>query len=63
MDDKKVNDALANGMDVFHRQVIARILAEQPGLAINRCPKCKRVLRTPDARQSIWCGHDWHNGG
>jgi hypothetical protein len=27
---------------------------------INRCPKCKRIVRTPAARQCMWCRHDWH---
>jgi hypothetical protein len=30
-------------------------------LTVNRCPSCKRILRTPFAKQCLWCGHDWHN--
>jgi hypothetical protein len=26
----------------------------------NRCPSCRRIVRTPKARQCLWCGHDWH---
>jgi hypothetical protein len=29
-------------------------------LKINRCPSCNRIVRTPLARQCLWCGHDWH---
>lgn len=29
-------------------------------IQINCCPKCSCVLRTPLARQCLWCGHDWH---
>jgi rRNA maturation endonuclease Nob1 len=27
---------------------------------INRCPACKRIVRTPRAQHCLWCGHDWH---
>ena len=27
---------------------------------VNRCPACNRVVRTPEAKQCFWCGHDWH---
>jgi hypothetical protein len=27
---------------------------------VARCPACNRVLRTPEAKQCFWCGHDWH---
>jgi hypothetical protein len=30
-------------------------------LMVNRCPLCKRILRTPFAKQCLWCDHDWHN--
>jgi hypothetical protein len=29
-------------------------------LVINRCPACSRIVKTPLARQCLWCGHDWH---
>jgi hypothetical protein len=29
-------------------------------LVINRCPECSRIVKTPLARQCLWCGHDWH---
>jgi hypothetical protein len=29
-------------------------------LSVNRCPKCRRIVRTPLAKQCLWCGHDWH---
>jgi hypothetical protein len=25
-----------------------------------RCPKCDRIARTPEAKQCLWCGHNWH---
>jgi len=36
-----------------------RVVRDHPQ-AIVRCPKCARVLRTPRARQCMWCLHDWH---
>lgn len=27
----------------------------------NRCPACRRIARTPVARQCPWCGCDWHD--
>jgi hypothetical protein len=27
---------------------------------VNRCPRCQRIVRTPLARQCLWCGYDWH---
>ena len=32
-------------------------------LSLNRCPACQRLVRTPLARQCLWCGHRWHDGG
>ena len=26
----------------------------------NRCSGCHRLVRTPVAKQCLWCGHDWH---
>ena len=58
--DARVDAALAEGREAFHGQACRRILAENPGLQINRCPRCHRVLRTPLAAQCFWCGEDWH---
>jgi hypothetical protein len=41
---------------------IARVLTEcRDQIQINYCPECSRVLRTPIAKQCLWCGHDWHD--
>jgi|LakMenEpi10Aug09_1017262.scaffolds.fasta_scaffold02245_1 rubrerythrin len=38
-----------------------RLLTNSPdSLFINRCPKCDRIAKTPEAKQCLWCGHDWH---
>jgi hypothetical protein len=43
--DQAVDRLLTNGLD---------------SLFINRCPKCDRIARTPEAKQCLWCGHNWH---
>jgi hypothetical protein len=62
MDDAAVREALAGGIDAFRLRVCKRILAEHCNeVVVNRCPQCKRVARTPKARQCFRCGHDWHD--
>lgn len=59
--DPAIRAALVEGPHVFLRRVRDRLLLQYPGkIAINRCPRCTRVLRSPDARQCFWCGYDWH---
>ncbi len=29
-------------------------------ITVNRCSQCSRIVRTPKAKQCLWCGHDWH---
>lgn len=61
-DDPEINAALADGAEVFRRRVCTRVLTEAAGeLFVNRCPQCRRVVRTPQARQCFWCGLDWHS--
>jgi hypothetical protein len=57
--DPEVEAALANGPDEFRRAVRDRVLRDHPEV-VNRCPKCRRVVRTPRAKQCRWCFHDWH---
>jgi hypothetical protein len=57
----EIDAALAEGPEAFRRRVCRRLLADRGGeVLINRCPGCGRVVRTPQARQCFWCGHDWH---
>ena len=58
----EVAQLLANGDKEFRRIAAARVLRENGGdLTINRCSKCNRIVRTPQARQCLWCGHNWHD--
>jgi predicted RNase H-like HicB family nuclease len=55
-----VDRALSAGWDAFRQSVFQRILSENGDHIFNRCPQCRRIVRTPRARQCYWCGHDWH---
>jgi hypothetical protein len=53
--------ALADGVETFRRRVCRRVLADHGAeVFVNRCPSCGRVVRTPLAKQCLWCSHDWH---
>jgi hypothetical protein len=59
--DATVNSALEQGHWAFLDRVRTRILAEEADrILTNRCPMCERIVRTPKARQCLWCHHDWH---
>jgi hypothetical protein len=61
-DAPEVNAALADGPEAFRRRVCSRVLAEAGDeIIVNRCPRCGRVARTPQARQCFWCGFDLHS--
>lgn len=60
-DDPEVNSQLADGGVKFRSRVCQRILDEcSEQIVVNRCPNCARVVRTPKAKQCLWCGNDWH---
>ena len=59
----EVDALLADGHDAFQMRVRTRILAEHSAeIFLNRCPNCHRLVRTPLAKQCLWCGYDWHTG-
>lgn len=59
--DPRIDEVLDLGFEVFSRNVADRVLREQRAqLILNRCPKCNRIVRTPKAKQCMWCYHDWH---
>jgi hypothetical protein len=60
-DDAAVESELAGGTDAFRLRAAERILREHAdAVVVNRCPRCRRVVRTPRAAQCFWCGFDWH---
>lgn len=59
--DPEVLASLSNGVDIFRQRVRDRVLNEHTDqVFINRCPNCERIVRTPRAKQCLWCSHSWH---
>lgn len=53
--------ALSEGVDVFRLRVRERVMRDcGDKIFINRCQACDRILRTPRAKQCLWCGHSRH---
>ena len=60
-DDPEALQMVQVGFGQFKRMVVSRIWAAHgTELSINRCPKCGRAARTPQARQCRFCLNDWH---
>ena len=58
--DADVWNALKTDIREFRMLAMKRLLAANPNeLIINRCISCKRLTRTPIARQCTWCGTSW----
>jgi hypothetical protein len=56
-----VGDLLAEGPDACRQRIRDRLLVEHSArVFVNRCARCRCIVRTPGARQCFWCGHDWH---
>jgi len=55
---------LLAAIDRFDEQSVARILREhRDEIRVNRCPRCNRIVASPNAKQCLWCGHNWHSSG
>jgi hypothetical protein len=50
------------GYHSVKRQISQRIVNDVTAgeIIVSRCPNCSRIVRTPLAKQCLWCGHDWH---
>jgi hypothetical protein len=58
----EIDAALAEGIETYRRRTCRRVLADHGSeVFVNRCPQCNGVVRTPQAQQCFWCGHDWHS--
>ena len=61
LEDPRIDSVLERGYETFCLEVTDRVLGEsQSQVTLNRCPECGRIVRTPRARQCMWCYHDWH---
>lgn len=59
--DPKALELLKDGFQTFKDNLTKRIWkAHGHHLALNRCPKCNGIARTPQAKQCRYCGHNWH---
>jgi len=57
----ELGKVLGQDSERYFSSVKDRILRDHPNeIVINRCSKCGALARTPQARQCIACGHDWH---
>ena len=60
-DDPRIDVLMGLGEVEFSRLVLERVLREHGDqIKLNRCPRCRRIPRTPQARQCLWCRHDWY---
>lgn len=60
-DDPEILKCLSEGYDKFILNCAKRILKDNPDkVYFNLCPICDKLVRTPDAKQCRFCGHDWH---
>ena len=59
---EEVRQGSLAGVKVIRQRIEERIAKDYRDgkLVVNRCPKCHRIVRTPFAKQCLWCGHDWH---
>jgi len=59
---RQLEAELRNGRRALFERVRERILREHAlEVVVNRCPACSRIVRSPKARQCLWCKHTWHS--
>ena len=59
---KRKLDLASGGFQAFVLRTGERMMRDhQEKIALNCCPQCGRLARTPTARQCRFCRHDWHN--
>jgi hypothetical protein len=52
---------LLSAIDRFTEQSISRILRDHASeIVLTRCPDCAKIVSSPNAKQCLWCGNDWH---
>lgn len=61
VDDADVLNALQAPYEDRIVNAVDRVLkTRRADIIENRCSECQRLVRTPVAKQCLWCGHDWH---
>ena len=62
--DEKALELIKNGETEFFINTANRILKKQKEeIFLNNCPNCKKLARTPKARQCRHCGNKWFENG
>lgn len=60
--DPEVLRLLENGTEQFYLDVVQRILQRHPSeVVLNHCPRCQRLVRTPQSKQRQHCFFSWHD--
>jgi len=60
--DPEITDHLKNGYEEFEANIVQRIMMESPEeVFFNNCPKCRKLARTPYAKQCRYCAYNWHS--
>lgn len=58
----EIDDLISGGYDCYKERISEIIYREHWNeIVLNLCPKCKKVARTPKAKQCQFCFHTWHN--
>lgn len=56
-----VLDYIRTGLDSFKTGIANHLMEEyKDRIFLNLCPQCRKLARTPYARQCRHCGYDWH---
>jgi hypothetical protein len=56
-----VLDYIRTGLDSFNTGIANHLMEEyKDRIFLNLCPQCRKLARTPYARQCRHCGYDWH---
>jgi hypothetical protein len=59
--DQEVLDMVESGFEPFKLKVATRIWnVHKHELQLNLCPRCGKTARTPQAKQCMFCFHEWH---
>lgn len=60
--DPEVLHLLEDGSEQFYLRVVQRLMRERPDeVFLNRCPRCRGLARTPQAKQCRQCFFSWHD--
>lgn len=59
--DPRILDMIADGREALKKRIVERIWDQHKHeLALNLCPLCGKITRSPKARQCRFCFHNWH---